>query len=83
MWRYARYVNICGAIVDDVSPEYFVETFLPHLFALAIDKVSTTHHYHHYHHQCTTTTTHSFLSSSLCGADRFCLLPLPAPRCPT
>lgn len=33
------YVNICGAIVDDVSPEYFVETFLPHLFALAIDKV--------------------------------------------
>lgn len=38
---YARYVNICGAIVDDVSPEYFVETFLPHLFALAIDKVPT------------------------------------------
>jgi hypothetical protein len=41
---YARYVNICGAIVDDVSPEYFVETFLPHLFALAIDKVPPTHH---------------------------------------
>jgi len=34
-----RYVNICGAIVDDVASEYFVDIFLPHLFALAADRV--------------------------------------------
>jgi len=33
------YVNICGAIVDDVASEYFVDIFLPHLFALAADRV--------------------------------------------
>lgn len=40
--RSQRYVNICGAIVDDVSSDYFVETFLPHLIALAADKVRQT-----------------------------------------
>jgi serine/threonine-protein phosphatase 4 regulatory subunit 1 len=33
------YVNICGYVVDDISPELFAETFLPRLIMLTTDRV--------------------------------------------